>query len=55
MNKFYLGAALLIASLSFSQKNEIKAAEKALKTGSFSEAKTTLSTAGETSPGKERS
>ena len=45
MNKFYLGAALLIASLSFSQKNEIKAAEKALKTGSFSEAKTTLSTA----------
>ena len=45
MNKFYLGAALLVASLSFSQKNEIKAAEKALKTGSFSEAKTTLSTA----------
>ena len=29
----------------FSQKNEIKAAEKALKTGSFSEAKSTLSTA----------
>lgn len=45
MNKFYLGAALLVASLSFSQKNEIKAAEKALKTGSFSEAKSTLSTA----------
>ncbi|MGB2231553.1 MAG: tetratricopeptide repeat protein [Flavobacteriaceae bacterium] len=45
MNKFYLGAALLVASLSFSQKNEIKAAEKALKTGSFSEAKSTLSSA----------
>lgn len=45
MNKFYLGAALLVASLSFSQKNEIKAAEKALKTGNFSEAKSTLSSA----------
>ena len=42
MNKFYLVAALLLSSLSFSQKNEIKAAEKALKTGSFSDAKSTL-------------
>lgn len=45
MNKFYLVAALLLSSLSFSQKNEIKAAEKALKTGSFSEAKSILSSA----------
>lgn len=42
MNKFYIGTALLFASLSFSQKNEIKAAEKALKTSSFSEAKSSL-------------
>lgn len=45
MNKFYLVTALLLSSLSFSQKNEIKAAEKALKTGSFSEAKSILSSA----------
>ena len=45
MNKLYIGVALLVSTFSFAQKNEIKAAEKALKTGSFSEAKSTLSAA----------
>lgn len=45
MNKLYIGVALLVSTFSFAQKNEIKAAEKALKTGSFSEAKSTLSSA----------
>ncbi len=45
MNKLYIGAALLVSTFSFAQKNEIKAAEKALKSNNFTEAKNALTSA----------
>ncbi|WP_460219539.1 tetratricopeptide repeat protein [Psychroserpens sp. MEBiC05023] len=37
--------ALLISTISFSQKNELKAAEKAIKTGNFADAKSAIQSA----------
>ena len=34
--------ALLVSTLSFAQKNEIKAAEKAIKSGNFADAKSAI-------------